>query len=50
MTAYGHYYLQTSQQAIRAAGRVRVNVDLFRELAQRMGFDEDLLCATPTMH
>lgn len=39
--AYGHYYLQMSNQAIAPLGECRSNTDLFRELAQRMGFTED---------
>jgi len=39
--AYGHYYLQVSKQAIEPLGECRSNVDLFRTLAQRMGFQED---------
>jgi molybdopterin guanine dinucleotide-containing S/N-oxide reductase-like protein len=39
--AYGHYYLQVSHQAIEPIGECRSNVDLFRALAQRMGFDDD---------
>ena len=39
--AYGHYFLQMSDQAIEPLGECRSNVDLFRALAQRMGFDED---------
>jgi len=38
--AYGHYYLQMSNQAIAPAGESKSNVDMFRELAQRMGFNE----------
>ena len=38
--SYGHYYLQMSGQAIAPEGECRSNVDLFRSLAQRMGFDE----------
>jgi len=38
--AYGHLYLQVSQQAIDPLGECRSNVDLFRELAQRIGFDD----------
>ena len=37
-TAYGHYYLQVSNQAIEPLGECRSNFDLFRALAQRMGF------------
>ena len=39
--AYGHYYLQMSHQAIAPLGECRSNVDLFRALAQRMGFQEE---------
>jgi anaerobic selenocysteine-containing dehydrogenase len=39
--AYGHYYLQVSNQAIDPLGECRSNVDLFRALAGRMGFDEE---------
>jgi len=40
-TAYGHYYLQLSNQAIAPLGECRPNVDVFRALAERMGFTED---------
>jgi anaerobic selenocysteine-containing dehydrogenase len=40
-TAYGHYYLQVSEQAIEAAGECRSNFQLFSDLAERMGFTED---------
>ena len=40
-TAYGHYYLQVSNQAIEPLGECRSNVDLFRELAHRMGFEDE---------
>src|SRR5437016_5503697 len=39
-TSYGHYYLQVSDQAIAPVGEAKSNVDLFRELALRMGFSE----------
>ena len=39
--AYGHLYLQVSQQAIEPLGECKSNVDLFRELALRMGFEDD---------
>ena len=39
--AYGHYYLQVSQQAIAPLGECRSNVEVFRALAQRMGFAEE---------
>jgi anaerobic selenocysteine-containing dehydrogenase len=38
--AYGHYFLQTSTQAIAPLGECRSNVELFRSLAERMGFPE----------
>jgi len=39
--AYGHYYLQVSNQAIAPLGECRSNVEMFRALAERMGFEED---------
>ncbi len=39
-TAYGHYYLQMSDQAIEPLGECRSNVEVFRALAERMGFEE----------
>ncbi len=38
--SYGHYYLQTSDQAIAPLGECRSNVEVFRALAERMGFEE----------
>jgi len=38
--AYGHYYVQLSEQSIEPLGEARSNVWLFSELAQRMGFTE----------
>jgi anaerobic selenocysteine-containing dehydrogenase len=38
--AYGHYYLQLARPALKAPGECRSNVEIFRELGQRMGFDE----------
>jgi anaerobic selenocysteine-containing dehydrogenase len=40
-TAYGHYYLQNSDQAIEPLGECRSNVETFRALAKRMGFEDD---------
>jgi anaerobic selenocysteine-containing dehydrogenase len=40
-SAYGHYYLQASNQAIEPLGECRSNVDLFRALAERIGFEEE---------
>jgi len=39
--AYGHYYVQLSEQAIAPLGEARPNVWLFAQLAQRMGFEEE---------
>jgi molybdopterin guanine dinucleotide-containing S/N-oxide reductase-like protein len=39
--AYGHYFVQLSQQAIEPPGEARSNVWLFGELAARMGFEEE---------
>ena len=38
--AYGHYYVQLSQQAIEPPGEARSNVWMFGQLGQRMGFAE----------
>jgi len=45
--AYGHYYVQLSQQAIEPLGEARSNVWLFSGLAQRMGFAEECFRDTP---
>jgi anaerobic selenocysteine-containing dehydrogenase len=45
--AYGHYFVQLSQQAIEPPGEARSNVWLFGQLAQRMGFTEDCFRDTP---
>lgn len=39
--AYGHYYLQISHQAIEPLGECKSNVEFFRELALRMGFEDE---------
>jgi molybdopterin guanine dinucleotide-containing S/N-oxide reductase-like protein len=39
--AYGHYYLQVSNQAMEPIGECRSNVELFRALAERMGFEDE---------
>jgi len=39
--AYGHYYLQLARPALAPPGETRSNVEVFRALAQRMGFDEE---------
>jgi anaerobic selenocysteine-containing dehydrogenase len=38
--AYGHYYLQLARPALPAPGECRSNVDIFRALAKRMGFED----------
>src|SRR5205807_8266239 len=38
--AYGHYYLQLARPALPAPGETKSNVEIFRLLALRMGFDE----------
>jgi anaerobic selenocysteine-containing dehydrogenase len=38
--AYGHYYLQLARPALPALGETRSNVEVFRALAERMGFDD----------
>ncbi len=39
-TSYGHYFLQSSEQAIEPLGESRSNVDLFRALALNMDLDQ----------
>jgi anaerobic selenocysteine-containing dehydrogenase len=38
--AYGHYHLQLARPAVAPPGEARSNVEIFRELALRMGFDD----------
>jgi anaerobic selenocysteine-containing dehydrogenase len=38
--AYGHYYVQMAYPAIKRPGEVRSNGEIFRALADRLGFDE----------
>jgi anaerobic selenocysteine-containing dehydrogenase len=38
--AYGHYHLQMARPAIAPPGETKSNVEIFRLLAQRMGFDD----------
>src|SRR5712692_2802244 len=40
-TGYGHYYLQMSHQASQPLGECRPNVEVFRALAEHMGFMEE---------
>jgi anaerobic selenocysteine-containing dehydrogenase len=38
--AYGHHYLQLARPAVPAPGETKSNVEIFRLLAERMGFDD----------
>jgi anaerobic selenocysteine-containing dehydrogenase len=39
--AYGHYYLQLAKPALPAPGETKSNVEIFRLLAERMGFKDE---------
>jgi anaerobic selenocysteine-containing dehydrogenase len=41
--AYGHYHLQLARPALDAPGEAKSNVEIFRLLAERMGFDDACL-------
>src|SRR5450432_579441 len=45
-SAYGHYYLQLARPALPAPGETKSNVEIFRLLAQRMGFDDPCFADT----
>ena len=45
--AYGHYFVQMSNQAIEPQGEARPNVWLFSQLAQWMGFTNDCFRDSP---
>jgi anaerobic selenocysteine-containing dehydrogenase len=45
-TAYGHYYLQLARPALPAPGEAKSNVEIFRLLAERMGFDDACFAET----
>ena len=38
--AYGHYHVQLARPVVPAPGECKSNVDVFRALAERMGFDD----------
>lgn len=38
--AYGHYYMQLARPALEPPGETKSNVEIFRLLAERMGFDD----------
>ena len=38
--AYGHFYLQLARPALPAPGETKSNVEIFRLLAERMGFED----------
>jgi anaerobic selenocysteine-containing dehydrogenase len=40
-SAYGHYYLQVSNQALAPVGECRSNVEVFRALAKGLGFEDE---------
>lgn len=44
--AYGHHYLQLARPALPAPGETKSNVEIFRLLAKRMGFNDP--CFTDT--
>lgn len=44
--AYGHYYLQLARPALAPPGECKPNVEIFRLLAARMGFDDPELRAS----
>lgn len=39
--AYGHYHLQLARPVVEAPGEARSNVEVFRALAKRMGFEDE---------
>jgi anaerobic selenocysteine-containing dehydrogenase len=41
--AYGHYFMQMARPALPRPGEVKPNVEIFRLLAERMGFDDACL-------
>jgi anaerobic selenocysteine-containing dehydrogenase len=41
LTAYGHVYVQVSNQAIAPLGECKSNTELFSELAAKMGFPDE---------
>jgi anaerobic selenocysteine-containing dehydrogenase len=41
--AYGHYYMQLARPVLPAPGETKSNVEVFRLLAARMGFDDPCL-------
>ena len=41
--AYGHYHLQMARPALAAPGETKSNVEIFRLLAARMGFEDPCL-------
>ncbi|MBV8821033.1 MAG: molybdopterin-dependent oxidoreductase, partial [Acidobacteriaceae bacterium] len=44
--AYGHYYVQLARPALPAPGECKSNVEVFRLLAQRMGFADSCFSDT----
>ncbi len=44
--AYGHYYVQLARPALASPGETKSNVEIFRLLAERMGFEDDCFAET----
>jgi anaerobic selenocysteine-containing dehydrogenase len=44
--SYGHYYVQLARPVLDAPGEARSNVEVFRKLAKRMGFNDPCFDAT----
>ena len=44
--AYGHHYVQLARPALAAPGETKSNVEIFRLLAQRMGFADSCFADT----
>ena len=47
--AYGHHFVMYNPPAIAPVGQSRSNNDVFRALAERMGFEADLFPEDPTL-
>jgi anaerobic selenocysteine-containing dehydrogenase len=45
--AYGHYYIQISNQAVQAMGESKSNFELFADLAASFGFNEECFRESP---
>ncbi|WP_020471179.1 molybdopterin-containing oxidoreductase family protein [Zavarzinella formosa] len=45
-SAYGHFYVQANEQAIAPLGEAKPNTEVFRLLAEAMGFERDIFQVT----